>query len=695
MAIGTGEERPCDEPRRLVVAVVVGAGDLGSRDPSDLGRLIGEATANADSLIWLAEEASGDRGRLEALAGAAAAFATGTLPIRVEPLAGAAGLAAVGREAIDRRCDLLLVDADAIPCAGAFAEMRRVAADDSMTGFVVARGEGRGRYRLPVFAGAVGLERVAARLRAGLDERRRVAALDGPALLIRREVLAGFADLDDAEVGFGADFLLRAMRVGFGIALAERAWFSTTGEAAAAPTLPPIAEWHQRVVAARPELAAVMAAPLGGPRTRAEALWPALAVDRPGIAIDASGIARSFNGTTMLLLRLLPPLVAAAGERFAPTLVGDVEVLRHHGFDRIPGLALSTPAAARAQGFAAALRIGQPYDVATVADLAALGAVDVWFMLDTISVDCVQFGSDALERLWALVMRTAGGVIHNSDFTAARFRRRFEVGPRTATLVSRHSLKPSEYRLVEPAVAGDGSVLIVGNRFPHKFVAETYARLKARLPQRRFVVLGDGEAAVAEGDRAIASGRLGSEAIGGLYSAAEAVVFPSFYEGFGFPILEALAHRRPVFARDGRLGREIAAAVGSANLRLYEDEDEIAAMLAARIDWIEEPERSAHGWAASAAEIVAFLGDRIADARLADIERRFVELDRLRAELDAAAAAVSSDRRRNALIADGLGLALVRARLKRALSLVLPKRRAAARAEVEALKALLARFRDR
>jgi alpha-1,3-rhamnosyl/mannosyltransferase len=50
------------------------------------------------------------------------------------------------------------------------------------------------------------------------------------------------------------------------------------------------------------------------------------------------------------------------------------------------------------------------------------------------------------------------------------------------------------------------------------------------------------------GDRLVLTGFAGDEALGGWYSAADLVAFPSRYEGFGLPLLEAMACGAPVLA---------------------------------------------------------------------------------------------------------------------------------------------------
>lgn len=48
------------------------------------------------------------------------------------------------------------------------------------------------------------------------------------------------------------------------------------------------------------------------------------------------------------------------------------------------------------------------------------------------------------------------------------------------------------------------------------------------------------------------------ETLNELYNNCAAVIFPSFYEGFGLPVLEALAHRAPVLTTQGSVMEEIA-----------------------------------------------------------------------------------------------------------------------------------------
>jgi glycosyltransferase involved in cell wall biosynthesis len=79
----------------------------------------------------------------------------------------------------------------------------------------------------------------------------------------------------------------------------------------------------------------------------------------------------------------------------------------------------------------------------------------------------------------------------------------------------------------------------------HARLFEAFARLRTIRPELRLVLTGEGDFGVLPpGVEAL--GRISRDELVRLYQGAAALVFPSLYEGFGMPVLEAMACGCPV-----------------------------------------------------------------------------------------------------------------------------------------------------
>lgn len=121
-------------------------------------------------------------------------------------------------------------------------------------------------------------------------------------------------------------------------------------------------------------------------------------------------------------------------------------------------------------------------------------------------------------------------------------------------------------------------LLSVGNRFPHKnqlAAVATLARLRAEGSDIRLVVVGGRyhpywesvvEKAEALGvrDALVDLGEVTESQLRCLYACCEAFLFPSLYEGFGLPVLEAMACGAPVIASNGSSLPEVMGEAGFA-----------------------------------------------------------------------------------------------------------------------------------
>lgn len=135
-----------------------------------------------------------------------------------------------------------------------------------------------------------------------------------------------------------------------------------------------------------------------------------------------------------------------------------------------------------------------------------------------------------------------------------------------------------------------GYVLFVGNPKPHKNldnVVKAYARAVERGVEAPLVCVGDRsgiEAKVRQRaeqlgieDRLLLLGHVAQEALPAVYQGAALFVYPTLYEGFGLPVVEAMASNVPVITSNTSSLKEIAA--GYAHLVNPLDVDKLAAAI--------------------------------------------------------------------------------------------------------------------
>ena len=130
-----------------------------------------------------------------------------------------------------------------------------------------------------------------------------------------------------------------------------------------------------------------------------------------------------------------------------------------------------------------------------------------------------------------------------------------------------------------------GYLLAIGTNYPHKNLLRllrAYGRVYSRIGSRPLVVVGARSFASLQTDveeklrelqgRVFPLGHVPEEDLAELYSNAHGLVYPSLYEGFGLPPLEAMACGVPVAASNATSIPEV---VGDAAL-LFDGEDEAA-----------------------------------------------------------------------------------------------------------------------
>lgn len=172
----------------------------------------------------------------------------------------------------------------------------------------------------------------------------------------------------------------------------------------------------------------------------------------------------------------------------------------------------------------------------------------------------------ALRTLVRLSARNARRVLTISETTARDLRSVLHIDESKIDVIplAGHAVPP-----IHPLPRRADLLLALGNRLPHKNFEGLLYGLALITPHERpkLVILGGSEpdplAAVVDrlglAEWVRLEGWLGSEEVDALYATATALIVPTLFEGFGLPLLEAMARGCPVICSDLPVLREVAA----------------------------------------------------------------------------------------------------------------------------------------
>jgi glycosyltransferase involved in cell wall biosynthesis len=182
---------------------------------------------------------------------------------------------------------------------------------------------------------------------------------------------------------------------------------------------------------------------------------------------------------------------------------------------------------------------------------------------------------------WHGSVRRARLVIVPSAFVRDRAVERLGLDPARIRVIP-HGIDHERFSPSDETSRGEPFLLYPAKAWPHKNHArllEAFALLRRGRPELRLVLTGGG---IEGGDGVEQLGRVSLDELADLYRRAAALVFPSRYEGFGQPPLEAMACGCPVAcSRAGSLPEVVGDAA-----RLFDPDspEEIASAVAEVLD---------------------------------------------------------------------------------------------------------------
>jgi glycosyltransferase involved in cell wall biosynthesis len=236
----------------------------------------------------------------------------------------------------------------------------------------------------------------------------------------------------------------------------------------------------------------------------------------------------------------------------------------------------------------------------------------------------------AMRWMLPILARRAARLFTVSSFSAGRLARHgvvnrhgYTVVPNGADHITRVAADTGA--IARAGLRPGGYALFVGSPHPNKNLRGALAAIsRVTDPTLRLAVVGAADTAVFAGgdappatDRAVFLGAVDDAALAGLYSGALTLLFPSFYEGFGLPPVEAMTLGCPVIAADRAAIPEVC---GDAAILLDPEDatgmaaaiDRLAADPARRAELVARGRRRAalFTWRASARLLAAGLAGR-------------------------------------------------------------------------------------
>jgi glycosyltransferase involved in cell wall biosynthesis len=369
------------------------------------------------------------------------------------------------------------------------------------------------------------------------------------------------------------------------------------------------------------------ASPALADERRFQTLRNASPVATGSLLLDCTNIPPSFSGSAehaLGVLRGIAQIDHAAWD--VSVTVADKARSFFSLDDRFPGIRFLSNA--DESYYDCAIRLSQPWLTSHLINLNDRARSIAVTILDTIGPDVIYAVPEEAEDAFQFAAEHADGLIYISEFSRDQFRRRFALRPGLIESVIYLSLDPLEY-VPDACDSGGEWILIFGNAYDHKDLERTTRIVSSAFPFEQIKVVGRQDLGGMNVE-AFDSGALETEFIETLFRRAKCVVFPSFYEGFGLPLMKGLAYGKAVIARRSRVFREVVGRFPN-NGRLIEFEnslDLVPALGKVLHGKDETPSRHAtgvvtaahHGWKECAAQILQF-ADRMRESEDVDVWR--------------------------------------------------------------------------
>ena len=366
--------------------------------------------------------------------------------------------------------------------------------------------------------------------------------------------------------------------------------------------------------------------------------------ERRRLLLDCRGMSAAHNGSSHAILGYLDGVARLHSDRWQVTVcVGRQAADFHRLTSRFPAFAYEYD---RVQSrHLVALHLSQPWWTDMLIELHHAAPLIAFNILDTIAWDAIYPAHDALDQATRLAAAYADGLAYLSEHSRQRFRFRFSPHARMRETVTYLSTSRDDLGGHIQGVARQQiGILVMGNRLDHKDVDRTTSKLADAFPFTQIVAFGSEQTDGRPNVRSITSGLIDDSNVRDIFERASVIVYPSFSEGFGIPVVQGLARGKPVVVRELPLWDEIRRRTeADGRLRVFRTDAELVDAVARALDSGPAMPRRRRGrtisWADCGQTLLDFVEDLERTFSFDHWQARDLVLSRLaRAELGAFAA---------------------------------------------------------
>lgn len=469
-------------------------------------------------------------------------------------------------EAKNRSCNLLLLNSDTIPFAGFLSEINNCFLLDSMLGIVSARSNNAticNIYDHPdYFEGEKSLHKY--------DLDRRTFAKYTPSITyapvvtgfcfaIRGKVLQAFQGFDEIyTVGYEEenDYCLRVSERGFRVGIANKAFVAhMEGQSFGLTNYrEKIKEGNAKIIRARYNYYdAIIDSYANSISHIAENRVSRATSNRCKHAIDARVLAPYHNGSNKFILEFI---TAFSSLGIPVDILTNSAAVKFHKLDSLPNVKLVNKFT---QVYEYGFMLGQPMLHSTLWTIPLHSLVSVCIFFDTIAHDCPQLKHEnlALDSIWSKIPYIYTDISFISHHSKIQFELKFGSG---SCKLHSHLLPIKLSENFNKVTSDSETALVFGNKFLHKGID----LLLDELPRNgsiKYYVLGSSIGASRSDVMFLPPGETSEKRLDQLMQTVDFVLMPSFAEGFGFPLIEALSYGKPIYCREIECFKEIREAI--------------------------------------------------------------------------------------------------------------------------------------